>query len=144
MQTHIGKNSFMNLRNVPLRAATGAFILNSGVGKATGSREQAEGLHQTAAHAYPALKNLDATTFRTALATSEIALGTALLTPFVSDRLAGAALTAFSAGLIGLYLRTPAMRMPGSIRPSQDGIAVAKDSWMLGIGISLLAGRPTK
>lgn len=131
----------MKLRNVPLRAATGMFILNSGVGNAGGNPQQANGVHQTASHAYPVLKNMESTTFLNVLAASEIALGTALLAPFVSDRLAGAGLTAFSIGLAGLYLRTPAMREPGSIRPSQDGIPVAKDSWMLAIGVSLLAGR---
>jgi hypothetical protein len=30
------------------------------------------------------------------------------------------------------------MREPGSIRPTQQGIAVAKDSWLVGIGLTLL------
>lgn len=51
---------------------------------------------------------------------------------------AGTALTAFSAGLLGLYLRTPAMREEGSLRPSQQGMAIAKDIWMFGIGLTLL------
>ncbi|WP_207556036.1 hypothetical protein [Intrasporangium flavum] len=57
------------------------------------------------------------------------------------NRLAGAALTAFSGGLVGLYLRTPGMRQEGSIWPTPDGMAVSKDTWMLGIGASLLASR---
>jgi hypothetical protein len=67
-----------------------------------------------------------------------MALGTALLTPFISPAIAGAALTAFSGGLVGLYMRTPSMREAGSVRPSQNGTAVAKDVWMLGIGAALL------
>ena len=51
---------------------------------------------------------------------------------------AGAALTGFSGGLLGLYLRTPGMRKPGSLAPTQDGLAIAKDSWLLGIGVGLL------
>jgi hypothetical protein len=36
------------------------------------------------------------------------------------------------------------MRRPGSLGPSQDGIPMAKDAWMLGIALGLLideAGR---
>ena len=51
---------------------------------------------------------------------------------------AGAGLTAFSAGLLGLYARTPGMRQEGSIRPTEQGTAVAEDVWMLGIGAALL------
>ena len=47
------------------------------------------------------------------------------------------ALTAFSGGLLGLYLRTPGMRKPGSLAPTEQGLAIAKDSWLLGIGIGL-------
>ena len=52
---------------------------------------------------------------------------------------AGAGLTAFSAGLLGLYARTPGMTREDGIRPSQQGTALAKDVWMLGIGIGLVA-----
>jgi hypothetical protein len=31
------------------------------------------------------------------------------------------------------------MRQEGSLRPTQQGIPLAKDVWMLGIGISLIA-----
>ena len=51
---------------------------------------------------------------------------------------AGAALTGFSAALLGMYLRTPALTRDDGVRPSQDGIGVAKDVWMLGIGLSML------
>ena len=52
--------------------------------------------------------------------------------------LAGAALTGFSGALLALYARTPALRKPGSIWPSQAGTAVSKDVWMLGIGLGLI------
>jgi hypothetical protein len=32
------------------------------------------------------------------------------------------------------------MHKPGSIWPSQAGVAVSKDVWMLGIGLGLVAG----
>ena len=45
----------------------------------------------------------------------------------------------FSGSLVTMYARTPALRKPGSIWPSQAGIAVSKDIWMLGIGLGLVA-----
>ena len=76
---------------------------------------------------------------RKALAVVEIGLGAALLTPVVPNRLAGAALSAFSGGLVTMYLRTPAMHKPNSVWPTPAGTAVSKDVWMLGIGLGLLA-----
>jgi hypothetical protein len=60
-----------------------------------------------------------------------------VLLPFVPAGVAGAALTVFSAGLIGLYLRTPGMRREGSLRPTEQGIPLAKDVWLAAIGASL-------
>jgi hypothetical protein len=37
-----------------------------------------------------------------------------------------------------MYLRTPGMRQPGSLKPTEQGLAMAKDVWMLGIGLSLV------
>ena len=62
----------------------------------------------------------------------------ALLAPVVPTALAGAALTAFAGGLVGLYLKTPGMRKEGSLAPTQQGITVAKDVWMLGIGLGFV------
>jgi hypothetical protein len=61
-----------------------------------------------------------------------------VLLPFVPAGVAGAALTAFSAGLIGLYLRTPGMRREGSLRPTEQGVPLAKDVWLVAIGASLV------
>jgi hypothetical protein len=68
----------------------------------------------------------------------ELELGTALLLPVVPTVSVGVALTAFSAGLLGLYLRTPDMRKENSLRPTRQGMTVAKDVWMFGIGFTLL------
>ncbi len=54
----------------------------------------------------------------------------------VPAAVAGTALVAFSAGLLGLYLRTPGMRQ--GLRPTQQGTAIAKDVWLLGIGAGLV------
>ena len=128
----------MKLRNLPTRVATGAFVLHSGLGKWKGGPEQAAGIHGMAAAAIPPLKSVGAPTFLKGLSVSEVAIGAVLLAPFVSNRKAGLALTAFSGGLMTMYARTPALREPGSIWPSQQGIGVAKDVWMLGIGLGLL------
>ncbi|MFD3685697.1 hypothetical protein ACFWTE_12880 [Nocardiopsis sp. NPDC058631] len=125
-------------RDLPLRIATGAFILNSGLEKRGAEGEVAEGMHGMAVGTYPFLSKLDPTTFVRLLSAGEIALGAALLVPVVPSRLAGAGLTAFSASLLGLYLRTPGMRRPKSLRPTQDGLPLSKDAWLLGAGLSLL------
>lgn len=124
------------LSHVPLRVAAGSFILNSGLTKWSGDAETAAGLHGFAAGTYPVLKKVQPPLFLKVLAAGEIALGAALLTPVVSPTKAGAGLTAFAGGLLGLYAKTPGMR--DGIRPTQDGTAIAKDVWLLGIGTSLL------
>ena len=128
----------ITLSEIAPRISAGAFILNSGLGKRSADEGTAAGLHGFATGTYPFLKSVDPATFVKVLAYSEIAVGTALLTPFVPTAVAGAALTAFSGGLLGLYLNTPGMRKPGSLAPTQEGLTVAKDVWLLGIGIGLL------
>ncbi|MFD7861965.1 hypothetical protein [Streptomyces sp. NPDC059783] len=125
-------------RDIPPRIATGAFIVNSGLGKLKADAETAQGLHGMACTAYPFLEKIEAERFTRLLAWSEIAVGCSLLLPFVPTRLAGLALTGFSGGLLGLYLRVPGMREKGSLRPTQAGTALAKDSWMFGIGLGFL------
>ena len=123
---------------LPLRLAMGALILNSGWDKRDADEETAQGLHGMAAGTYPFLNKMEPSDFVKALSTAELALGTALLLPIVPSRLAGAGLTAFAAGLLGVYLRTPGLRREGSVRPTPDGIGMAKDSFMLGAGLTLL------
>ncbi|MEU2348661.1 hypothetical protein [Modestobacter sp. NPDC049651] len=120
------------------RIATGAFILNSGLGKRGADEATAAGIHGFATGTYPFLGKIAPMTFAKALSTTEVVIGAALLTPFVPTVVAGAALTGFSAGLLGLYLRTPGMRKEGSLAPTQEGLTVSKDVWMLGIGAGLI------
>jgi hypothetical protein len=119
------------------RISAGAFILNSGLGKRGVGPEAAAGMQGFAAGTYPFLKSVSPQQFVKGLATAEIALGALLLTPFVPTAVAGAALTVFSGGLLGLYLKTPGMRKPGSLAPTEQGLPIAKDVWLLGIGIGL-------
>jgi hypothetical protein len=127
----------ITLSEIAPRISAGAFILNSGLSKRGADAQTAAGVHGFAAGTYPFLKSVPPQQFIQGLATSEIALGALLLTPFVPTAVAGAALTVFSGGLLGLYLRTPGMRKPGSLAPTEQGLAIAKDSWLLGIGIGL-------
>jgi uncharacterized membrane protein YphA (DoxX/SURF4 family) len=127
------------LRNIPTRLATGAYVLHSGRQKWTGDDDQAKGVHGMAAGAFPFLDEVEPRRFLKALAMGEVAVGAALLSPMVPNRLAGAALTAFAGGLLTMYLRTPALHERGSIWPTPDGTAVSKDVWMLGIGLGLIA-----
>ncbi|GAA3443963.1 hypothetical protein [Planomonospora venezuelensis] len=124
---------------LPARLAAGALILNSGLTKSAADKETAAQLHGMASGAYPFLKDMDPEDFVKLLSKAEIAVGAALLIPAVPSVLAGAALTAFAGGLLGLYLRTPGMREEGSLRPTHQGMAIAKDVWLLGIGAGLVA-----
>ncbi|MGY1633342.1 hypothetical protein ACI784_16705 [Geodermatophilus sp. SYSU D01186] len=128
----------ITLSEIGPRLSAGAFILNSGLGKRGADESTAAGLHGFAAGTYPFLKDIPPQQFAKGLAYGEIAIGSLLLAPFVPTAVAGAALTAFSGGLLGLYLNTPGMRKPGSLAPTQEGLAVAKDVWLLGIGVGLL------
>lgn len=126
------------LSNLPLRVATGAYILNSGLGKLHADKETYERLHAMASGTYPFLESIPVQTFGRVLALTECTVGATLLAPAAGDGLAGLALSAFGSGLVGLYLRTPGMRRDGSVRPSQKGIALAKDTWLVGAGLTLL------
>jgi hypothetical protein len=128
----------VKLRHLPVRTAAGAYILNSGLSKRNADEATANALHGLAAGTYPFLAKIPPQQFVRLLSAAEIALGAALVVPVLPTALAAAGLTAFSAGLVGLYLRTPGMRENGSLRPTMQGIPLAKDVWLLGIGLSLL------
>ncbi|TDD85744.1 hypothetical protein E1293_10665 [Actinomadura darangshiensis] len=129
---------FARAHQMPARLAVGAFVLNSGLSKLKGLDEMAEPTHGMAKAAYPFLKSQDPRDFTRMLARAEVALGAALMVPMVPSLLAGAALTAFSGGLTGLYLRLPGMREEGGLRPTSQGVPLAKDVWLVGIGASLV------
>jgi hypothetical protein len=123
---------------MPVRLAVGTFVLNSGLSKLQNLEETAEQTHGMATTAYPFLKSQDPRDFTRLLGRTEVALGAALVVPLVPSLLVGATLTAFSCGLAGLYLRVPGMRQEGGLRPSQQGVPLAKDFWLVGIGTSLV------
>jgi hypothetical protein len=125
-------------RRLPGRLATGLFILNSGISKWSADEESAAGLHGMAVGTYPFLGRLKPKNFTRLLSIGEIALGSALLLPVVPSAVAGAGLTAFAAGLLGLYARTEGMTREDGVRPTQQGTPLAKDAWLLGIGLGLV------
>lgn len=125
------------LRRAPTRIVTGAFILNSGLQKLKGDDDTAKAVHGMASGAYPAFGTLEPKTFLRVLGAGETALGSALLLPIVPAGLAGLALTGFAGALVGMYIKTPALH-DKYLRPTGPGVAIAKDSWMLGIGTGLV------
>lgn len=88
---------------LPLQLAAGSFVINSGLSMWGADEMTAKGSAAFAAGTYPFLARLDARLFVKALSASEVAIGAAVLLPFVPAAVAGAALTAFSVGLLGLY-----------------------------------------
>ena len=52
---------------------------------------------------------------------------------------AGLGLTAFGAGLLSMYFGGDQYTEDDGIRPSSAGLAIAKDSWLVGIGLALAA-----
>lgn len=123
---------------LPPRIAVGAYILNSGFTKFDADEQTAAGVHGMAVGTYPFLERVDPERLTRVLSVTEMTLGAALMLPLIPSALAGAALTAFGVGLVGIYLRTPGMRQPGSLRPTQEGVGLAKDVWLVGVGLGLL------
>jgi hypothetical protein len=127
------------LWHVPVRLATGAIILDQGLSKLNADDDTAKWLHGQAVQAFPQFQDMDPKDFVQLLSACEIALGTALLgIGLVPSSLAGIGLGAFGGSLTRLYLKAPGTRREGSIAPSQKGIGLAKDSWMLAIGVALV------
>jgi hypothetical protein len=127
------------IANQPIRLTAGAFMLNAGVGKMSAGEEQAKGLHGMAKGSFPFFEKVPPEQFAKGLALGEIAIGAALVLPVVSDRLSGLALTPFAGGLLWMYWQNEAMHEPNSLRPTRAGTALAKDVWLFGIGLTLLA-----
>lgn len=128
----------VELRHVAPRLATGAFIPSSGLARRGADELDRRDRARAGEEHLSLLGKPESQEFIRLLSAGGIALGAALLLPVVPTALAGVGVTAFSAGLMGLYLRTPGMREEGSLRPTREGTALAKDTWMLGIGIGFV------
>lgn len=128
----------VKLAHLPARMAAGGFLLNSGLSKRNADEETAASLHGMASGAYPFLKRIQPQRFVKLLSTAEIALGIALLNPVVPTAVAGLGLAGFSGGLVGMYLRTPGVHKPGSPVPTEQGVPLAKDFWLLGMALGFV------
>jgi hypothetical protein len=127
------------LWHVPVRLATGAIIVDQGLLKLGADDDTAKWLHGQAVQAFPQFADMEPRDFVQLLSTCEITLGAALLgIGFVPSSLAGLGLGAFGGALTRLYLKAPGTRREGSLAPSQQGIGLAEDSWMLAIGAALV------
>lgn len=124
--------------NLPQRLSVGGFLLYSGISKLNAEKEDAARYHAMASGTYPFFEQVPPERFAQGLALGEVALGGALVLPVVPDRLAGLGLAGFAGGLMGMYLKTPGLRQEGSVLPTEQGIPMAKDIWLLGIALSLL------
>lgn len=131
-------------RQLPLRLSSGAFLLNSGLSKVNADEATAQQLHGFASGTYDAVSEFEAQQFVRLLSAAELTLAAALLAPVVPAAAAGAGLAAFSLGTLGLYLRTPGMRQGATLRPTEQGLPLAKDVWLLGIGVGLIIEGLTK
>jgi hypothetical protein len=125
------------LRRAPLRLTAGAYILNSGVGKLKVDEQTAGYLHHEAVKTLPAVSKVKPGVFAKGLTYAEIAVGGALLAPFVPAGLAGLALTAFAGSLVAYYVRSPEAH-DDKYRPVGNGVGLAKDVFLLGIGTALV------
>jgi uncharacterized membrane protein YphA (DoxX/SURF4 family) len=128
----------MRVSHIPVRLAAGSFILNSGIGKLHADEITAKGLHSMAMGTYPFVDNAEPMVFARSLGAGEILIGATLLSPFVSPFMAGATLVGFSGALLHMYRETPGMTEDDGVRPTSKGVPLAKDVWMLGIGLGLM------
>jgi uncharacterized membrane protein YphA (DoxX/SURF4 family) len=130
----------MRLSHVPLRLSTGAFLVSSGLNSLHAPSEASAELQKKARVAFPQLPDIPPGVFGKGVAAGEIAVGAALLAPFVSPVVAGAALTALSGARLKVWWVTPGMHEEGSPRPTPEGTAAAKDVSLLGAGAALVVG----
>jgi hypothetical protein len=118
----------MNLSHFPLRVAIGAFFVNSGLSKWNLEGEAVTATHGMAVGAVPQLKRDRPGPLRQAARRYRTGAGWC---PAAADR-------PVRAGLLRLYWATPGLREPGGFRPTQQGVAIAKDTWLVGAGLTLL------
>jgi hypothetical protein len=125
--------------NFPERFAAGIMLLNAGVGKVQGKQGDAGELHAAAVASFPAIDGIPPEQLSKILGASEMALGGALLLPFFGDGLAGAALTTFAAAMVSIDVRDPGLGREGGLLSRYKSGAIARDVWLLGIGLGLAA-----
>lgn len=129
----------MSLSTTILRGVSGAYFLQSGIGKLGMPAEAASGLQQFAATGVPQVSSLEPGIFGKVVSWSEIGVAASLLTPVVSNRVAGLALGAINAGFLSIYFRNDQMTQKDGIRPSEAGTGLSKDLFIAAIAGALIA-----
>jgi hypothetical protein len=122
----------------PLRILFGLFFLHTATSKRELDEKGKKAMHRLAKTAYPFLGDLDPATFVRGMTVAESTLAASLLVPVVPATIGAAGLTAFGGGLVGTYWRVPGIRREGSARPTELGLGMAKDSWMVAAGLTVL------
>jgi hypothetical protein len=130
--------AYMRPANFPVRFAAGVMILSAGVGKLRRTENGVPDVHAVAATNYPFLEQMAPEQFTKVLGVTEMVLGGALLVPLVGDGVAGVGLSAFAAAMIGLFAKGQGEHHEGPA-PEHPGAALARDIWLLGIGLRLVA-----
>lgn len=127
------------LTKAAFRVIPGAFFLSSGISKLKMDEEASAGLQQFAGTGMPFVEEVPAHQFGPVVGASEAIIGGALLALPIPNRLAGAMLTPFAIGLCSLYFADPANRQEDGITPTEQGMSLAKDSWLVALGLGLMA-----
>ncbi|HZN15975.1 MAG TPA: hypothetical protein VFB78_17035 [Acidimicrobiales bacterium] len=122
----------------PVRITFGLFFLHTALAKRELDEKGAKGLHRFASAAYPQLKRVEPATFVRGMTIAESTIAASLLVPVVPATVGAAGLTAFGVGLVGTYARVPGLRREGSVRPTEIGLSLAKDTWMVAAGSAAL------
>ena len=123
----------------PIRLVFGLFFLHVALSHKDLDEKGAKGLQRFAATAFPFVKRIKPEQFKQAMVAGETATAASLLIPGVPQVLGGAALTGFGASLFAVYLKNPMLRQSEkSIRPNDMGLGIAKDSWMIAAGLTIL------
>ena len=120
------------------------FFVHTALAKRELDEKGAKGLHRFASAAYPVLRAVSPTTFVRGMTIAESALAASLLVPVVPAPIGAAGLTVFGSALMGTYARVPGLRREGSVRPSEIGLSLAKDTWMVAAGLALLVDAWTR
>ena len=126
------------LWHVPVRLATGAIILDQGLLKLDADEDTAKWLHGQAAVAFPSSPRWSPRSSCGCCRPPRSPSGRRCWGSGSSPPAWPAWPSACSGSLTRLYLRAPGTRREGTIAPSQQGITLAKDSWMLAIGTALV------
>src|SRR5215218_10685985 len=127
----------MKLSHLPVRTATGAFILNSGLSKRNLEGQVAEQMHGWASASIPALGQLKPEVFVRLLSGTEVGAwdGTAGAGRSVGPGRRGSGRVLRRAA--DAVSEDPGDAAGGSLRPTEPGNGLAKDVWLLGTGLTL-------